>query len=55
MQTTAYEKLKPIKGESRYVDYDSLFNWWAVFGSDSGFCYASFTEKTEAYEHLYGE
>ena len=47
-----YAELKPIKGESRYLEWDDEFNWWGVFGSDSGFCYASFTSKQEANDYL---
>ena len=29
----------PVKGESRYVEYDEEFAYYGVFGTESGFCY----------------
>ena len=51
-EESGFENLKPIIGEPRYVDYDSEFEQWGVFGSDSGFCYATFCDKQEAKDYL---
>lgn len=40
-----YEEMKPVKGEAKYVDFDSEFDSWAVFGEDSGFCFFQGTRK----------
>jgi hypothetical protein len=34
-----------------YVDFDEESGCWGVFGSESGFCYATFTDWDEAKKH----
>ena len=46
--TERYVNLKPKKGEEAYAEWDEEFEWYGVFGVDSGFCYASFGSKEEA-------
>ena len=31
-----------------YIEFDTEFDVWAVFGDRSGHCYATFSDKTEA-------
>ena len=51
-EEASYESLKPIAGEPKYVDYDPVFDQYGIFGSDSGFCYASYLFKDDADSHL---
>ena len=37
-----------ILGEEKYVDYDEEYDWYGVFGLDSGHCYACFYDKVRA-------
>jgi len=47
------EKLKPIRGEPRWVDFDDEHsNCWGVFGTESGFCYSLHTSEELANEDL---
>lgn len=39
---------KGKRGEFRYVDFDWEVNMWCIFGSASGFCYATYSNKEEA-------
>lgn len=45
-------KTKPIAGEGKYVDFDDESMMYCVFGSDSGFAYASYADKGEANRKL---
>lgn len=47
-----YENLKPIAGEKVYAEYDEEFSTWAVFGAESGFCYAQPSSKEEAEQYV---
>lgn len=47
-----YKKIKPIKGEEKYVDLDEDTLLWCIFGSDSGFAYKSFASKLDAQRAL---
>ncbi len=46
MKTTQYPARKP--GEERYVEWDTEFEVWAVFGLDSGHCYSQFAAEEDA-------
>lgn len=37
--TDRFNDLKPVPGEERYAEFDDDFQSWAVFGTESGFCY----------------
>lgn len=45
-----YDHLKPISGESKYVDFDQDTGMFGIFGDESGFCYQLFMTKEEAEE-----
>ena len=45
-----YFQLKATPGEKVYAEYDEEFSTWAVFGGDSGFCYAQTDTKEQAEE-----
>lgn len=47
-----YDDLRPISGETRYVEFDSEFDCWAIFGSSSGFCYGQFSSQDAAEKSL---
>jgi hypothetical protein len=33
-----------------YIEYDTEYNVWGVFGDRSGHCYATFSDKEDAIE-----
>ncbi len=43
-----YDDMRPIKGEDQYVEFDPEFGYWAVFGTESGFCYSQHCRKEDA-------
>ena len=43
-----YDKLKPISGEAKYVDFDEDTGLWCVFGLESGFAYSSWASESDA-------
>jgi len=47
-----YKAVKMDKKGELYVEYDSEIEAFGVFGTESGFCYASFTSKKEADAYL---
>lgn len=48
MDEDKYKSLKPIEGECRYVEFDEEFEYWSIFGDESGFCYGQYNSKEEA-------
>ncbi len=52
--TTEREYPEALPGEGRYVEFDDEFEWYGIFGEDSGHCYHTFIEKAEAEAHLEG-
>lgn len=46
------DKLKPIPGEEKYVEYDEEYEEWGVFGADSGFCYGLYGSESQAENRL---
>jgi hypothetical protein len=52
MTDEKYADLKPISGEARYVEFDEEFEYWAIFGEDSGFCYGQYGSEEEAERNL---
>jgi len=48
----AYKDMKPKKKEEVYVGWDEEFEYYGVFGLDSGFCYAQFPSQNEAIEWI---
>ncbi len=47
-----YDDLKPISGESIYVEFDEDTNCWGHFGDESGFCYNLYSSESEAKDNL---
>lgn len=45
-RSEAYRKDR--KGDF-YVDEDDKTNGWGVFGSETGFCYGTFSDTSDAY------
>jgi len=45
-----YAEMSPVEGEKKYVEYDSEFEQWGIFGEKSGFCYTFASSKKEAEE-----
>ena len=43
-----YEDLKPNQKEEVYTEYDEEFEYWSIFGVDSGFCYDQLPSKEDA-------
>lgn len=50
----SYEDLKPIDGEYKYVEFDDDFDCWAIFGSESGYCYGQYNSREQAEKNLKG-
>lgn len=56
-QEDLYAEMTPVYGEEKYVEYDSEFEQWGVFGTSSGFCYAfagSEKEANDQFKQNYG-
>jgi hypothetical protein len=51
---TLTEALKKDKNGSYYEKWDVETGMWGVFGSESGFCYLTFSDKFEAYMYAKG-
>ncbi len=45
-----YPKANP--GEVRYVEYDAEFEYWGVFGEETGFCFGQFASEKEAEQSI---
>ena len=43
-----YIDLKPVPNEGMYVEFDSDFEMFGIFGNISGFCYSLHCSKEEA-------
>jgi len=43
-----YASLEMIPGEEHYAEYDNEFGWFAVFGTESGFCYSQHGTEEDA-------
>jgi len=39
-----------IPGEEVYTEFCTDFEWWCVFGEQSGHCYGTFSSEYEAWE-----
>ena len=50
MTTKQYPAAKT--GEDRYVEWDDEFEYWGVFGVDSGHCYGQFASCEQATESI---
>jgi len=48
MSKTDYSDLKRIPGEEVYVEFDTEFEQWSVFGCESGFCYGQESSEEAA-------
>lgn len=51
MSETDYSDMKRIPGEEVYVEFDTEFGSWSVFGSESGFCYGQHSDEEDANHH----
>ena len=51
---TGWEAAELDKNGTLYAEYDDDVAGYGVFGSESGHCYASFTDKDEAEKYAQG-
>jgi hypothetical protein len=48
-----YAKMKPIRGEKKYVEEDD--GYWHIFGDQSGFSYGQYRTEKAAKDALAGK